>query len=209
MDHPVLVHPAVEAGVGFIHSGGQASFHGGDGRGAQLDVTPLGDVLPVSMQPHLAKWRAPWIGLQWLFRKGPGTSNHFEAGAFVKSNPNESYPNLMFHFLPIAIRYDGSAPTSGHGYQVHVGPMYSDSKGTVKITSTDPSSPSSGAASNSPVTASYTSNPRPLSRVTHTSDPSGVNATFTGPCTKSGFSWMRVSASSPGGAATSSRSPAC
>ena len=94
---------------------------------------------PVSMQPHLAKWRAPWIGFQWLFfRKGPAATNHFEAGAFVKSNPSEPYPNLMFHFLPIAIRYDGSAPTKGHGYQVHVGPMYSDSKGTVKITSKNP-----------------------------------------------------------------------
>lgn len=98
---------------------------------------------PVSMQPHLAKWRAPWIGLQWLFRKGPAATNHFEAGAFVKSNPDEPYPNLMYHFLPIAIRYDGSSPRTeagkiDHGYQVHVGPMYSDSKGTVKITSTDP-----------------------------------------------------------------------
>ncbi|MGB5760207.1 MAG: choline dehydrogenase [Acidimicrobiales bacterium] len=93
---------------------------------------------PVSMQPHLARWRAPWIGLQWLFRRGPAATNHFEAGAFVKSNPDEPYPNLMFHFLPIAIRYDGSAPTEGHGYQVHVGPMYSESKGTVKIDSTDP-----------------------------------------------------------------------
>ena len=93
---------------------------------------------PVSMQPHLAKWKMPWIGFQWLFRKGPATTNHFEAGAFVKSNPDERYPNLMFHFLPIAIRYDGTAPTKGHGYQVHVGPMYSESKGTVKITSTDP-----------------------------------------------------------------------
>ena len=97
---------------------------------------------PVSMQKHLAKWRMPWIGLQWLFRRGPAATNHFEAGAFVKSNPDEPYPNLMFHFLPIAIRYDGSAPTgpltTGDGYQVHVGPMFSDSTGTVKIRSTDP-----------------------------------------------------------------------
>jgi choline dehydrogenase len=97
---------------------------------------------PVSMQKHLAKWRMPWIGLQWLFRRGPAVTNHFEAGAFVKSNPDEPYPNLMFHFLPIAIRYDGSAPSgpmaTGDGYQVHVGPMFSDSTGTVKIRSTDP-----------------------------------------------------------------------
>ncbi|MCY4631312.1 MAG: choline dehydrogenase [bacterium] len=94
--------------------------------------------LPVSMQPHLQVWRRPWIGLQWLFRRGPGATNHFEGGGFVRSNLEESYPNLMFHFLPLAIRYDGSAPSGGHGYQVHVGPMYSDSRGWVRIRSADP-----------------------------------------------------------------------
>ena len=97
---------------------------------------------PVSMAPAL-KWRnRPWIGFQWLvLRKGPGATNHFEAGGFVRSNDDVAYPNLMFHFLPIAVRYDGSAPTGGpggHGYQVHIGPMYSDARGSVKITSTDP-----------------------------------------------------------------------
>ena len=94
--------------------------------------------LPVSMQPHLQVWRRPWIGLQWLFRRGPGATNHFEGGGFVRSNLDESYPNLMFHFLPLAIRYDGTAPSGGHGYQVHVGPMFSDSRGSVRIRSTDP-----------------------------------------------------------------------
>ncbi|WP_419921829.1 choline dehydrogenase [Candidatus Poriferisodalis sp.] len=93
---------------------------------------------PVSMQPHLQKWRRPWIGMQWLARRGPGATNHFEAGGFVRSNTDESYPNLMFHFLPLAVRYDGSAPASKHGYQVHVGPMYSDARGWVRIRSTDP-----------------------------------------------------------------------
>ncbi|MFG2305993.1 choline dehydrogenase [Actinacidiphila glaucinigra] len=93
---------------------------------------------PVSMQPYLAKWRYPFIGLQWLFRKGPAATNHFEAGGFARSNEDVEYPNLMFHFLPIAVRYDGSAPAGGHGYQVHVGPMYSDARGTVKIRSIDP-----------------------------------------------------------------------
>ena len=93
---------------------------------------------PVSMQPHLAKWRRPWIGLQWLARRGPGATNHFEAGGFIRSNDDVAYPNLMFHFLPIAIRYDGSTPAGGHGYQVHVGPMYSNSRGTVHIVSDDP-----------------------------------------------------------------------
>jgi choline dehydrogenase len=94
---------------------------------------------PVSMQPALANWRKPWIGFQWLFlRRGPGATNHFEGGGFVRSNPDVAYPNLMFHFLPLSIRYDGSGPKGGHGYQVHVGPMYSDARGSVKITSTDP-----------------------------------------------------------------------
>ncbi len=93
---------------------------------------------PVSMQPYLAKWRAPFIGLQWLLRRGPAATNHFEAGGFARSNDEVDYPNLMFHFLPIAVRYDGSVPAGGHGYQVHVGPMYSDAVGSVKIRSRDP-----------------------------------------------------------------------
>ncbi|HZE31008.1 MAG TPA: choline dehydrogenase [Actinoallomurus sp.] len=94
---------------------------------------------PVSMQPALAKWKRPFIGAQWLFlRSGPAATNHFEGGGFVRSNAEVAYPNLMFHFLPIAIRYDGSAPGGRHGYQVHVGPMYADTRGTVKIRSTDP-----------------------------------------------------------------------
>jgi choline dehydrogenase len=94
---------------------------------------------PVSVAPYM-KWRwRPWVGLRWLLlRTGPGATNHFEAGGFARSNDDVEYPNLMFHFLPIAIRYDGSAPASDHGYQVHIGPMYSDARGTVKITSTDP-----------------------------------------------------------------------
>ena len=94
--------------------------------------------LPVSVAPAL-KWRnRPGVALQWLlFRSGPGATNHFESGGFIRSNDAVAYPNLMFHFLPIAIRYDGSAP-QGHGYQVHVGPMYSDTRGSVKVVSTDP-----------------------------------------------------------------------
>ncbi|MFL5910005.1 MAG: choline dehydrogenase [Gaiellaceae bacterium] len=94
---------------------------------------------PVSVQPALKKWKRPYIGARWLFfRSGPGASNHFEAGGFVRSNDEVAYPNLMFHFLPLAIRYDGSAPAAAHGYQVHVGPMYSDARGSVKIVSADP-----------------------------------------------------------------------
>jgi choline dehydrogenase len=94
---------------------------------------------PVSLQPNLQFWRRPFIGANWLFRrKGPGASNHFESGGFARSNDDVTYPNLMFHFLPIAVRYDGSAPAGGHGYQVHIGPMYSNSEGSVLIRSSDP-----------------------------------------------------------------------
>jgi choline dehydrogenase len=94
---------------------------------------------PVSIAPGLRYRNRPKIGFDWLFfRKGLGATNHFEGGGFCRSNDDVDYPNLMFHFLPVAIRYDGSSPVKGHGYQVHVGPMYSDVRGTVKIVSTDP-----------------------------------------------------------------------
>src|SRR3954447_16588654 len=94
--------------------------------------------LPVTVAPAY-KWRnRPLVGLKWLlFKSGPGATNHFEAGGFIRSNDDVAYPNVMFHFLPIAVRYDGTAP-QGHGYQLHVGPMYSDARGSVTITSRDP-----------------------------------------------------------------------
>jgi choline dehydrogenase len=91
---------------------------------------------PVSVAPALKMRNRPWIGANWLFfRRGPGATNHFEGGGFARSNDEVAYPNLMFHFLPIAIRYDGSSPAGGHGYQVHIGPMYSDARGSVKLKS--------------------------------------------------------------------------
>jgi choline dehydrogenase len=96
---------------------------------------------PVSMAPYFKMQNRPKVGLEWLLRKsGPGATNHFEAGGFVRSNNEVKWPNLMYHFLPIAIRYDGTVPEGGggHGYQVHVGPMYSDVRGTCKAVSSDP-----------------------------------------------------------------------
>jgi choline dehydrogenase len=94
---------------------------------------------PVSMQPALKWWNQPWIGLQWLLmRSGPAASNHFEAGGFVRGNAEVQYPNLMIHFLPLAIRYDGSSPVAGHGFQLHIGPMSSDARGSVRLRSSDP-----------------------------------------------------------------------
>jgi choline dehydrogenase len=94
---------------------------------------------PVSMAPYLRYRSRPGVGFRWLFfRSGPGATNHFEGGGFARSNDDVAYPNLMFHFLPIAVRYDGSSPAGDHGYQVHIGPMYSDARGSVKVVSADP-----------------------------------------------------------------------
>ncbi|WP_301420746.1 choline dehydrogenase [Mammaliicoccus lentus] len=94
---------------------------------------------PVSQQPSLNKLKMPFIGLQWIFgRTGPASSNHFEGGGFVRSNDKVEYPNLMFHFLPLAVRYDGQKADTEHGFQVHIGPMYSNSRGSLKIKSKDP-----------------------------------------------------------------------
>ena len=94
---------------------------------------------PVSLFPALKWYNQPKIGLQWLFgRTGTGASNHFEAGGFIRSNDQAPYPNLQYHFLPIAIRYDGSVAQGTHGYQVHVGPMNTDVRGHVKIASANP-----------------------------------------------------------------------
>ncbi|WP_149182145.1 choline dehydrogenase [Streptomyces sp. TRM49041] len=94
---------------------------------------------PISYNPALKWSHRPAIGLRWLlFRTGPAATNHFEAGGFVRGNETVQYPNLMFHFLPIAVRYDGTPVGAEHGYQVHIGPMYSDVRGSVKIKSRDP-----------------------------------------------------------------------
>ena len=86
------------------------------------------------------RWRnRPWIGFQWLFfRRGPAPPTTSRPAGSSAATTRSTYPNVMFHFLRSPMRYDGSAPGGGHGYQVHVGPMYSDARGSVKITSTDP-----------------------------------------------------------------------
>ena len=98
---------------------------------------------PVSIVEGLKWHNRPKVGLEWLFKRtGTAASNHFEGGGFCRSNEDVDWPNLMFHFLPIAIRYDGSAPAGqdkyAHGYQVHIGPMYADTRGHVRIKSADP-----------------------------------------------------------------------
>ncbi len=82
------------------------------------------------------------IGAQWLLAKaGLGTSNQFESAAFVRSAPGVDYPDIQFHFLPLAVRYDGKSAVRGHGFQAHVGPMRSPSRGTVRLASARPMEP--------------------------------------------------------------------
>ncbi|MEQ9245340.1 MAG: choline dehydrogenase [Nitratireductor sp.] len=93
---------------------------------------------PITLYSKLNLLSKGLIGAQWLFLKsGLGTSNHFEAGAFVRSAAGVDYPDIQFHFLPVAIRYDGKAAAKGHGFQAHVGPMRSKSRGTISLRSGD------------------------------------------------------------------------
>ena len=79
------------------------------------------------------------IGAQWLFSKtGMGTSNQFESAAFIRSRAGVKYPDIQYHFLPIAVRYDGTVAAEGHGFQAHVGPMRSAARGSVTLASNDP-----------------------------------------------------------------------
>jgi choline dehydrogenase len=94
---------------------------------------------PVSLFKYWNLWSKAIIGAQWLFTKtGLGTSNQFESAAFVRSKAGVEYPDIQYHFLPMAVRYDGTAAAEGHGYQAHVGPMRSVSRGEVTLRSTDP-----------------------------------------------------------------------
>ena len=94
---------------------------------------------PITLYKHLNLFAKAWIGFKWLFfKKGLGASNQFESLGFIRSDKNISYPDIQYHFLPVAIRYDGKAPAEGHGFQLHVGPMRSKSRGHVHITSADP-----------------------------------------------------------------------
>ncbi len=96
-------------------------------------------VQPVSLSYALKPWNQPAIGAQWLFMgTGVGASNQFEAGGFIRSSPEFAWPNLQYHFLPLAINYNGSKAVKAHGFQAHVGSMRSPSRGRVRMTSRDP-----------------------------------------------------------------------
>ena len=99
---------------------------------------------PITLYSRLNLFSKAMIGLQWLlFKSGDGATNHFESAAFVRSAAGVEYPDIQFHFLPVAIRYDGKLPAKAHGFQAHVGPMRSKSRGRIRLRDADPSTPPS------------------------------------------------------------------
>jgi choline dehydrogenase len=94
---------------------------------------------PVSLYPALQWWNQPAIGLEWLMKgTGIGASNQFEAGGFIRTRDDDLWPNIQYHFLPVAINYNGTNAIKMHGFQAHVGSMRSPSRGRVKLRSRDP-----------------------------------------------------------------------
>ncbi|PBB87484.1 MULTISPECIES: choline dehydrogenase [unclassified Mesorhizobium] len=94
---------------------------------------------PITLNSVLNPFSKALIGAQWLFfRTGLGATNHFEAAAFVRSQAGIDYPDIQYHFIPAAVRYDGKAAAKSHGFQAHVGPMRSKSRGSVTLRSPDP-----------------------------------------------------------------------
>jgi len=97
---------------------------------------------PVSLFKYWNLLGKAYVGARWLLsRTGPGASNQFESAAFIRSRAGVQYPDIQYHFLPIAVRYDGQAAAEGHGFQAHVGPMRSPSRGEVTLRSADPNAP--------------------------------------------------------------------
>jgi len=94
---------------------------------------------PITLYGHTGLVARGLVGLNWLARgRGLGASNHFEAGGFIRSRAGVCYPDVQFHFLPMAVAYDGSSYAKEHGFQAHVGPMRSKSRGWVRLRSRDP-----------------------------------------------------------------------
>ena len=94
---------------------------------------------PVSIAPATQWWNKPAIGAEWLFKgTGLGATNHFEGGGFIRSHEKFAWPNIQYHFLPIAVRYDGRNASKAHSFQAHVGSMRSKSRGRIKLKSRNP-----------------------------------------------------------------------
>ncbi|MEO0911805.1 MAG: choline dehydrogenase [Pseudomonadota bacterium] len=102
----------------------------------------MASLQPVTLYKYWNLLGKAYVGARWLFtRSGPGASNQFESAAFIRTAAGVEYPDIQYHFLPIAVRYDGQAAAEGHGFQAHVGPMRSPSRGSVTLRSAEPSAP--------------------------------------------------------------------
>jgi choline dehydrogenase len=96
-------------------------------------------IKPITLHSVLNPFSKALIGARWLlFKSGLGATNHFEAAAFLRSAPGVDYPDIQYHFIPAAVRYDGKAAAKSHGFQAHVGPMRSKSRGSISLRSPDP-----------------------------------------------------------------------
>jgi choline dehydrogenase len=94
---------------------------------------------PITLYSSINRWNRALIGARWLLRKdGLGATNHFETCGFIRSRAGVAYPDIQYHFLPMAVAYDGSTLAQEHGFQAHVGPMRSKSRGWVRLASADP-----------------------------------------------------------------------
>ena len=94
---------------------------------------------PITLYSSINPWSRALIGARWLLRKdGLGATNHFETCGFIRSRPGVPYPDIQYHFLPMAVAYDGSTLAQEHGFQAHVGPMRTKSRGWVRLASADP-----------------------------------------------------------------------
>ena len=94
---------------------------------------------PITLYGKTGLFSRAFVGLQWLMRDhGDGATNHFEAGGFIRSRAGVPHPDIQYHFLPIAVSYDGASLATEHGFQAHVGPLRSKSRGWVRLKSADP-----------------------------------------------------------------------
>jgi len=127
-----------------IKSMGIAPLHALPGVGQNLQdhlevYLQMACTQPVSLFSHYNLIGKAIVGAEWLFRRtGLGASNSFEAGGFIRSRAGVEYPDIQYHFFPMAVRYDGKSPNNSHGFQAHVGPMRSKSTGWVKLRSNNP-----------------------------------------------------------------------
>ncbi len=101
----------------------------------------VASIRPVTLFAQMNPWAKAWIGLRWLLRHdGLGATNHFESGGFIRSRAGVAWPDIQYHFLPLAVSYDGASLAQRHGFQAHVGPMRSKSRGWVRLRDADPAS---------------------------------------------------------------------